>query len=132
MTTETAITTDVGSEVDAEMLIRAQSLPPLSDLLPLRFANNAEIGGLCYSCAQCHDEIGPESIRGNVTQMNPHAYDLEAYGLCYRCRLISPLHARLADDGTMLVKKEAGWAQSRWSKESTPGIISRIKSIFGV
>lgn len=124
--------TETDPDIDGKMIARAEELPLLSSLLPLKFANGAEIGGFAYCCAQCKDEIGPESIRADITALNPHVYNLEAYGLCYECKLISPLSARLADDGSMLLLKASGWSPARWGKEPRPGIISRIKSFLGV
>ena len=92
-----------------------ESMSLLSEQLPFKFRNGGVISSITISCGSCGDSLEPKVIRGSFkTICNGKASTLSAYGICYKCRKITPLDARFQSDGTVIYKAQDGWAEVCW------------------
>lgn len=95
------------NEAKAEAI---EQLPLLDTLLPYEFGSTV-IDDIAVTCAGCEAELGQDTIRGELIP-GPYNCRLEAFGVCYSCRTITPISGRFAPDGSVMFKSKNGWSES--------------------
>ncbi len=117
-----------GSKISIDEI---EKMPVLSSLLPYWFWNDTTFDSVETLCEKCKREIGPEMMRGKITETNKSVISLEAYALCYDCLLITPVvPLRIRDDGSLLSKTQTGWKESRYAPEKTIGLLGQLITLF--
>lgn len=110
---------------------KVDRLPILASLLPYRFWNDTTFDSIETLCEKCKKEIGPSLMRGQITETNRSVISLEAYALCYDCKIITPVvPLRIRDDGSMLSKTPGGWKESRYTPEKTIGLLGQLITLI--
>ena len=109
---------------------RIMELPTLA--LPYVFDNGTVLEELAVFCCGCNKALEGSDLRGDFVAHSKMAVSLDGYGVCDDCKLFSPISVRARDDGSMLVKTDQGWRESRFAELKTPSVASRIwQLIFG-
>lgn len=121
----------IGKAITNEESCRIISMPLLSKSLPYKFPNGSLVGGITAACSGCGKEISIENTRGEITPTNRHSCALNAYALCFDCKLVTPLVMIFADDGSYLAKGPDGWRPGRYAPEQPDGWLSRLKNYLG-
>ena len=100
-----------------------EAMPMLTAQLPFKFRNGGAISTITISCGSCGDSLEPKVIRGQFkTICDGEAATLTAYGICYKCRKITPLEAKFHSDGMLIYKIQDRWAKDRWGEVSKNGL----------
>ena len=72
--------------------------PSIDSQMPVKFSSGATWEHFKGQCRECEVEIKDSLLTGRVTRPFPGVAVIEAVGICYACRLITPFHYRLHDD----------------------------------
>lgn len=72
-----------------------------------------------------------DKIQAEISYQSEIGISLNLYGVCYDCKLITPMQMRLRDDGTMLTCDPAGnWLEGRYAAVKATGVWPVLKSIL--
>ena len=105
-----------------------ESMSLLSEQLPFKFRNGGVISSITISCGSCGDSLEPKVIRGSFkTICNGKASTLSAYGICYKCRKITPLEAKFHNDGILIYKVQGRWAKDTWGEVTKNGLFKILR-----
>jgi len=113
-----------------EQQVQIEAMQTFAEILPYRFKNGAVVDGMETNCYKCHSVISGHNIKAEVTHTNEHSVSIAGYGLCYECKLATPIEVKFDNDGGCLVKGPNGWIPGRYADDKPVGLFSRIVSFF--
>lgn len=108
---------------------RILAMTPLRELLPHTFENGSVVDGISCQCSKCSKEIDADNIKGEIEFANSHSISLSAYGLCYDCRMATPIILKFADDGSYLANGPTGWMSGRYADDKPAGWLRWLRSL---
>jgi len=119
---------DNRKKLTEEEVKRIMNLP--IPALPYVFENGSVLDGLSVFCCECHKRLEGDDLRGEFIAYSEMAVSLDGYGTCDDCKLFSPISIKARDDGSMLIKTDRGWRESRFAELQKPSIFSKILQII--
>jgi len=91
---------------------------------PVAFDDGSGFPMFTAYCAQCNSPIENQHLRGIVARPRRDIYSIEAAGACFACKIATPVHYRLHQDGTMTGMSPETQKWTRWDKR--PGFFQGI------
>src|SRR5450631_2458990 len=88
-----------------------QGLPAITEFLPHIFENGFEIEQMSIVCSGCKKDLPVENVKAKTSAFQ-HSLAVDAFKICFECRLITPSKLRFSDDGTYLTSDGYG----NWKK----------------
>jgi hypothetical protein len=111
------------------MAANIEKLPLISTFLPYEFGGSV-IRDVEVTCASCGVELHPDTIRGEFESVaEGQSAHMTAYGICFKCKTITPIVSKFHGDGEVLTKVNSGWVQGVWTTEKqgrVHGVLNKI------
>ena len=103
------------TRIDDSLALEIEQLPRLSTIFPYKFGGSV-IDGIAVTCGSCGEELSPKTIRGTIEIVaGGRAVNMTAYGICFKCKTITPVVSKFHDDGVVLIKVGKGWIKDVWT-----------------
>jgi hypothetical protein len=107
-----------------------EKLPLISTFLPYEFGGST-IRDVEVTCASCGTDLHSDTIRGEFeTVAEGQSAHMTAYGICFKCKTITPVVSKFHGDGVVLTKVNLGWVQDVWTKEKAGGVMETVKQVL--
>ena len=116
-----------------DVIIKLNSMVSFNKLFPYQRKADDDnsfykLQSISISCSQCKKDIPQNHSYGLLAEC-AHNTNLEAYGLCVDCKLITPVTCRFRDDGSYLIKSSDGWKErfsTNFSKQKKYTVVNKL------